>query len=76
MTKFVSEQFSLSTAEHAVNYFTRSLPESAPHAQSFLPPGTYRVIDGALRRVVEGVPPALAEGWHKVSGEPNLAPLK
>jgi hypothetical protein len=60
VTKFVSDQFWLSTAEHASNYFTGLRSDPARPVQTVLQPGTYRVIDGVLCRIIPGVPPDLA----------------
>jgi hypothetical protein len=53
-----SEQLSVSTAEEEENYFTEETVVSpqAP-SEAVLPPGTYRVIDGQLFRVLPGPPP-------------------
>ena len=57
MMKLTMEQISVSTAEEENNYFTGQ-PEASvePRPNAILPPGTYRVIDGELYRVVDSVP--------------------
>lgn len=61
MTQFVAEQLSLSTAEEEANYFTGNEQEAQilPDPNAVLPPGTYRVIEGHLYRIVRGVPGSL-----------------
>lgn len=58
MTEFIVEQLSLSTAYDEANYFTGQ-PEVPwrPDPNEILRPGTYRVIDGQLYRVVGGMAP-------------------
>ena len=58
MTEF---QISLSTAEEELNYFTGEewLP-SPVEVESLFPPGLYRVVNGQLYRILEGVPPSLS----------------
>jgi hypothetical protein len=54
----VSGQFFLTTQESERNYFTGERgPEPTPCARPQLPPGDYRVVDGALVRIVPGIPP-------------------
>lgn len=60
MSELTVFQISLSTADDEVNYFTGSAPppfrlDSDPNR--LLPPGTYRVLDGRLCRIVSGVAP-------------------
>lgn len=56
MSQFIAQQLSVSTAEEESNYFTGQPPTLIrPDANAILPPGVYRVIDGRLYRVVEGV---------------------
>lgn len=57
MTNFIIEQISVSTADDEVNYFTGQ-PEFpwGPNPNTILPPGTYRVIEGQLYRIIGGVP--------------------
>ncbi|MDO8689518.1 MAG: hypothetical protein Q7R39_05830 [Dehalococcoidia bacterium] len=59
MSEFVYEQVSVTTAEDENNYFTGT-PEvqGRPHLNAILPPGTYRVVEGSLYRIVGGVPPS------------------
>jgi hypothetical protein len=61
--KYVTaEQFSLSTAEEERNYFTGETA-GVPSAFGFeaaIPDGQYRVLNGALYRVMAGLPPSLA----------------
>jgi hypothetical protein len=54
------QQLAVSTAEDEHNYFTGQ-PEVPvrPNPNGILPAGTYRVIDGALYRVVGGTPSKL-----------------
>lgn len=57
---FVEMQISLSTAEDARNYFCGDQgPVQPTNGDCPLAPGTYRVIDGALFRLVPGLPPGL-----------------
>ncbi len=60
MSEFISEQISVSTAEDEHNYFTGQ-PDFLvrPNPNAIRPPGTYRVIEGSLYRVISGVPPKL-----------------
>ena len=60
MSEFTIEQLSVSTAEDEMNYFTGQ-PELAvqPNVDAILPPGTYRVIEGQLYRIVSGIPAEL-----------------
>ena len=56
MNCFISEQLSVSTAEEENNYFTGQPPAIIQlNLNAILPPGMYRVIDGRLYRVVDGV---------------------
>ena len=58
--ELVIKQFSLSTAEEEKNYFTGQPTATAqPNPKTILPPGLYRVIDGRLYRVVEGIAPTV-----------------
>ena len=62
MTEFRRGQISFSTAEEEEFYFTGGL--AAAHVfdvNVVLPPGTYRVIDGELFRIVAGVPEQLSK---------------
>ena len=60
-SNFIQMQISLSTAEDARNYFWGDLPPTRPPETGYvLPPGTYRVIDGMLFRLVPGLPPGIA----------------
>lgn len=60
MTRFISEQLSVSTAQEENNYFTGQPPaQLRPNLNAILPPGLYRILDGRLYRVLEGVPPVL-----------------
>jgi hypothetical protein len=60
VTRYTFTQFSLSTAEHAENYFSGEQGSFARPTQTALAPGLYRVIDGALTRIVPGIPNELA----------------
>lgn len=55
---FVSFQFSLSTGEDEKNYFGRSDQDPPVRSEDIgkLVPGTYRVLDGELFRIVSGFP--------------------
>jgi len=59
MSKFVSEQFSLSTAQVAANYFTGTVRTDLQPEPNILSPGVYRVVNGELRQVLAGTPPEL-----------------
>jgi hypothetical protein len=59
MSKFVSEQFSLSTAQVAASYFTGTSRSDFQPAPQILPPGVYRVVNGEVRQVLPGLPPDL-----------------
>lgn len=59
MSKFVSEQFSLSTAQVAASYFTGASRTDFQPEPQVLPPGVYRVVNGEVRRVLPGLPPDL-----------------
>ncbi len=60
MREFITEQLSVSTAEEERNYFSEeSAPLAQPDTNAILPPGLYRVIDGRLYRVVEGISPTV-----------------
>jgi hypothetical protein len=60
MREFIAEQLSVSTAEEERNYFSAEPPLLKwPDTNAILPAGLYRVIDGRLYRVVEGIPPAV-----------------
>ena len=61
MMKLTTEQISVSTAEEENNYFTGQ-PEAPvrPCPNAILPPGTYRVIDGELYRIVFSGPDTVA----------------
>lgn len=61
MSKFVSEQFSLSTAQVAASYFTGTSRSDFQPEPQILPPGVYRVVNGEVRQVLPGIPPELAE---------------
>ena len=59
------EQISVSTAEEEQNYFSGSEQAEAPkQVGSFMPTGTYRVVDGSLYLVLPHFPrpPATASG--------------
>ena len=52
------EQLAISTAEDERNYFTGEQEISLqPNPNAILPPGTYRVIEGSLYRIMGGIPP-------------------
>ena len=53
---FVVEQFSRSTAEDEVNYFTGQQISSVAQPTASLPDGIYRLIDGRLYQIVKGAP--------------------
>ena len=56
--KMIEVQMCLSTAEDEKNYFsgtTSKPPVIDP--DEILPPGTYRIIDGELYRILPGLPP-------------------
>ena len=58
--EFISKQLSVSTAEEERNYFFGEQPLLKwPDANAILPAGLYRVIDGRLYRVVEGISPTV-----------------
>ena len=57
MTTLVSYQFSESTAEDAQNYFCGVSQSDGVPQPSLLPDGVYRVVDGVLCRIVQGLPP-------------------
>ena len=59
MSKFVSEQFSLSTAQVAASYFTGTVRSDFQPEPQVLPPGVYRVVNGEVRQVLPGLPPDL-----------------
>ena len=59
MSKFVSEQFSLSTAQVAASYFTGTSRSDLQPQPQILPPGVYRVVNGEVRQVLPGLPPDL-----------------
>jgi hypothetical protein len=60
MREFIAEQLSVSTAEEERNYFSAQPPLlERPDTNAILPAGLYRVIDGRLYRVVEGIPPTV-----------------
>ena len=53
VSELTVEQISLSTAEDELNYFSDNAQLEAPlPAGSAMPPGTYRVVDGALYLVL------------------------
>lgn len=58
MRLFEYQQISVSTAQEEKNYFTGQ-PQVVmePDPNVILPPGEYRVIDGQLCRVAEGISP-------------------
>lgn len=60
MINFVNDQpLCVSTAQEEANYFTGERPPVLqPDLNAILPQGSYRVIDGRLYRVVEGVRPS------------------
>jgi hypothetical protein len=61
MSQFLSMQFSLSTGDDEINYFTGEQEVVAVEADpnAILPPGTYRVVDGQLYRIASSNPPVL-----------------
>lgn len=58
MTGWTEHQFSVSTAEDEINYFTGQSKGHPISERPVLPSGIYRVIDGHLYRIVPGVMPA------------------
>lgn len=60
MTKFIAKQFSQSTGDDARDYFSGTSQSVAQADTPMVAPGTYRVVNGELRRVVGGIPPELA----------------
>lgn len=57
MIKLTIHQLSLSTAEEESNYFTGQVEVSVkPEPDVILPPGTYRVVEGSLYRIVSPAP--------------------
>jgi hypothetical protein len=59
MTEFVTEFFTATTAEDQRNYFygnEQSDVRDFPAEGVLLAPGTYRVVDGILCRILSGLP--------------------
>jgi hypothetical protein len=75
MSEFTFEQLSVSTAEDENNYFTGQQEVALqPNPNSILPPGTYRVIEGSLYRVMRGAPLALPAAGSERGGAENTLP--
>lgn len=56
-------QISLSTADEESYYFTGEQTNSSSlEFEKVFPSGVYRVLDGKLYMIVEGVPPELSSG--------------
>ena len=56
MIGFVCYQISQSTAEEEASYFTGEIePAWQPNANTVLPAGSYRVINGQIYRILPGV---------------------
>lgn len=74
MSEFTFKQFSVSTAEDQHNYFTGQ-PEVPvqPNPNAILPPGTYRVIEGTLYRVMGGVAPKLPDARSEGSSSGDIS---
>ena len=77
MSELISEQISVSTAEDEHNYFTGQ-PEFPvrPNPNAILPPGTYRVIEGSLYRVIRGVPPKLPSVGAESNNLEDISPAR
>ena len=59
MTEFTDETFTSTTADdQAKNYFFGAVQEEQASLGEGrgLPPGTYRIVDGALCRIISGLP--------------------
>ena len=72
MSKLVTEQMSVTTADDENNYFTGQPQASVePTPSEILPPGNYRVIAGYLYRVVDSVPPTIPGTNIRIVTESN-----
>jgi hypothetical protein len=59
MSEYVTEFFTATTADDERNYFHGDVQPDvgeSPFEKAPLPPGTYRVIDGRLCRILAGLP--------------------
>ena len=74
MTMLFAQQLTQSTADDARDYFTGTVRTQGRSFESALPPGNYRVVDGLLCRVVDGVPPGLMGTDSRSLGEPPRKP--
>ena len=60
MIELTVEQLSISTAQEESYYFTgRPEVSVSPRPSVILPPGTYRVVEGRLYRIVSSAPPTI-----------------